>query len=278
MNYWPATWDALSTAVENFPYKRKRPLGGDAAGMAMFSTAVEVDSDDSDASENVNDACPHCGKIGHTEERCWTKHPELLPSVFNKKRKLDKTASDRPRIDDKARTKAKGKGKKVSVKCTTIQVDDEHTKADAASLALSRQLSVLAGKFDFSEKDELEGKLFVDSLATHNFYCVAGLLPNERKAAFTVEGVTGSEAGTTMADMFMFGEAAYLPNARRNAIAEVNMHCFDPQCVPGKYWLVRCARNLTLQFDWSEEYSGYCIDLSPRLLRKLARASPHPAN
>ncbi|KAH0847625.1 hypothetical protein FOPE_00898 [Fonsecaea pedrosoi] len=32
--------------------------------------------------------CTHCDKAGHTENKCWTLHPELMPKALKEKIKV----------------------------------------------------------------------------------------------------------------------------------------------------------------------------------------------
>ena len=93
-------------------------------------------------------------------------------------------------------------------------------------------ISTLTTKFDFATKEELSNLLFIDSLADHNFFHNLEIWPKTFEVPFTVNGATGEGEGSLMAGMYMFSDAAYLPHCRKNAIAECNLHRFDPQCVP----------------------------------------------
>ena len=84
-----------------------------------------------------------------------------------------------------------------------------------------------------------------------------------------MHGANGESAGSKMATMFCFGDSAWLPDAVRNGIAEVNLHRFDCEMKPGVFWRVRVDEDSVLVFDWLPEYRGYAMKITDNLKRKL---------
>jgi len=55
--------------------------------------SVHLNSVKSSSNDQKRPTCEHCGKIGHTEDRCWAKHPDLKNSAPFKKARVNSVSS-----------------------------------------------------------------------------------------------------------------------------------------------------------------------------------------
>ena len=66
--------------------------------------------------------CAHCKKIGHTAEKCWKKHPHLMP----KKAKKDQNADKQP--EPTLLTQEEGQlAENEEIALLTMKLHDENT-------------------------------------------------------------------------------------------------------------------------------------------------------
>jgi hypothetical protein len=56
--------------------------------LGIFNLNVKSSSND-----HKRPTCEHCGKVGHTEDRCWAKHPDLKNSAPFKKARVNSVSS-----------------------------------------------------------------------------------------------------------------------------------------------------------------------------------------
>ena len=72
---------------------RRRQANNQSDEMAMATQAKPTQAKPTQA-KPIKAKCPYCKKKGHTPERCWVKHPHLMPkdNIVPKKpgEKLDK--------------------------------------------------------------------------------------------------------------------------------------------------------------------------------------------
>ena len=55
--------------------------------------AVHLNSVKSSSNDQKRPTCEHCAKVGHTEDRCWAKYPDLKNSAPFKKARVNSVSS-----------------------------------------------------------------------------------------------------------------------------------------------------------------------------------------
>ena len=59
----------------------------------LHQKSVRLNSVRSSSNDQKRPTCEHCGKLGHTEDRCWAKHPDLKNSAPFKKARVNSVSS-----------------------------------------------------------------------------------------------------------------------------------------------------------------------------------------
>jgi len=196
-------------------------------GVAVYDTAFgPPDGPQSPESEST---CYHCGDLGHWKRGCpifrkaqAARQSQKAKRGQGKKRKpeAEEDAESSANEDDAAEPAPKMRAQKKKKK-----------KVGAHSVGVS---------LDSGRVVMPPGYLCIDNCATINFHDRRELCSDERSAALVVNGVQGEYSidDGILARLFCLGESAFLEHAGKSAVAEFNLHPFQPLCEPGRYWRI----------------------------------------
>ena len=189
--------------------------------------------------------CHYCGKPGHFQAQCKKRLRDI------KEKSADSSGSD---DEQKSTEKSKKKSKKLKANVNVLNVVSSYYNGN-------------------EKKPNNKDLLFVDSLSDTNFHCSNKLLGEGIRTQFSVECGMGEfeiEDGI-MCDMWCLGPSAYLPKAGKSAVAEHELHKWNPKHVIGKYWRVTLPTG-KLYFNWYPEHKAYALQLNESNLAKLSEA------
>ena len=231
----PMTYDDLLVSRRSYISVNAPHVASTVYGISAYSQSTST-------SEATKKKCFYCDKAGHFSRECKKR---MADEAAEDGDDTDATASDK-KIKDKGTKKRKVRAKALSIKC--MSSSNKKSKS-------------------------FKNLLFIDSLSDHNFHFDRELLSNETTMPLHVEGVGGEyevEHGI-LADMWCFGQSAYLEDAGRNAVAEYNLHRFKPRHKIGKYWRITLSTGHVF-FTWRPEYKAYATPLDETTLSKLRGA------